>query len=828
MDMLTKIMEDIINMRRRWLQWTLLILLFAFTLNAQPPRGMRGMKLSGSISGFVFDDEAKVPIEYANIILYSARDSAQITGTITDKDGYFKLEPVRMGRYYLDVDFMGYVKKRIAPIRITPKKRDIVIKGIFLEPATMTGETVEVEAKRAPVTYQIDKKVIKVSQQATSLSGTAVDVLENIPSVNVDIDGNVSLRGSGSFQVLIDGKPTILDANEVLQQIPASSIDDIEIITNPSAKYDPDGVAGIINIVLKKNKLKGLAGMLNASAGTFGRYGADFLISRRSKRATINLSLNYNRRNFPGNQTLKRRTEMHDNVIYINSPGDFRWTMVPYSLVASIDWNLTHWDVLSFGSRLGNRSMEREFNLNYEEWTSLDPEKVLSVSDDLWKRSGDFYAVNMDYMHKWPQKNHQFTAQIIFNRRTGDEKSTNERRLPDATLLNRQMTLENSPASSWRIKADYSHPFNDISKLETGYQSRMKISDAENEFYNYDMNTQSFVFQPLYSHKAKSTRNIQALYATYSSRWAALGYQLGLRTEYTYRTIAIQDSQTFKIDRWDLFPTLHLSYQFARGRQIMLSYTRRIHRARPWYLEPFLTWTDAYNVRRGNPDLQPEYIDSYEIGHQIFWGRNLISVEAYYRVTNNKVEHVRSVYDNKKNVILQTFENVGKDYSLGAEFLFNRDVLKWWTINYMATLYQYRVEGRLQQIDFSRKSFNWSLRLNNDFRLGKSTRMQFNVRYHSPTVTSQGRTEDFFSADFAVKQQFFKRKLSFTLQARDVFNTMRHEYTSEGPNFYYYRSMDRPFPMLSLTVSWIFNNYKQQRRNNGNGMENDFGGEDIF
>jgi outer membrane receptor protein involved in Fe transport len=794
----------------------------------QPPKGMPRANFNGTISGIVYDSEEKIPIEYANIILYSAKDSTQITGTITDKDGYFRLEGLRPGRYYLDVDFMGYVKKRIAPVRLTPRRREIVFKEIFLEPATLTGETVEVEARRAPITYQIDKKVIKVSEQATAQSGTAVDVLENVPSVNVDIDGNVSLRGSGSFQVLIDGRPTILDANEVLQQIPASSIDNIEIITNPSAKYDPDGVAGIINIILKKNKLRGIAGMVNASAGTYERYGSDFLVSRRTKGYTLNFAARYNRRNFPGKQTLERRTDRNGQSFYTNSYGDSRWTMVPYGIRASIDINLGPWDVLSLGGRAGNRSMEREFDLIYRNGSSPQDLETTSTSLDRWKRSGNIYAVNVNFEHKWPEKDHALRALVLFNKRTGDEKETNALRSPEQQLLSGQRIEQQSPATGWRFKVDYSHPFSEVTKLESGYQSRLLRSDDENKQYDYDPQTGQYLFQPLFSHQATSTRDIHALYATLASQWAALGYQVGLRTEYTYRSIALRDSQKFTIDRWDWFPTLHLSYRFSTGRQIMVSYTRRIHRARPWFLEPFLTWTDAYNVRRGNPALKPEYIDSYEMGHQIFWGRNLISVEAYYRVTHNKVERIRSVYPYKPNVILQTFENVGEDYALGVELLFNRDVFRWWTVNYMSSFYRYQVRGTLDELDFSRESFNWNVRLNNDFRFGRWGRLQANVRYNSPTVTSQGRTEDFFMVDLALKKQFFHRKLSLTLQVRDLLNTMRHEYTSEGADFYYYRKMDRPGPLFSLTASWIFNNYQKKRQKDDNGLENDFGGEDLF
>ncbi len=805
------------------------LLLFTMASYAQGPAGHGIKKVRGSIQGIVYDDEAKIPIEYANVILFRKRDNSQVTGTVTDKDGYFKLENVPAGRYFLDVDFIGYAKKRIPKIIVAPHAPEVMLGEIFLEPVAMQTDAVEVEAQRVPITYQIDKKVINVSEQATAQSGTAVDVLENVPSVEVDIDGNVKLRGSGNFQILIDNRPTILEASEVLQQIPASSIETIEIITNPSAKYDPDGVSGIINIVLKKNKLKGLSGLLTSSIGTFGRYGGDVILNYRKKNIVLNVASNLNRRNFPGDQKLERHTQTGILTTYNTSNGNTHWLMVPYGLRFSLDIHLGHWDVLSFGGRFGNRSMERGFDLAYKEWTSQDDHNILYYSSkDTWKRSGDHYALNLDYQHRWPQRNRLFSAQLIYDYRTGDESSINKLFDHTGHIAESQKSTESGPGKGLRIKADYTHSFSEQTKLEAGYQSRIRQLEEENNIYRYDLTQGIYVLQPQFSHDAKYKRHIHSLYLMFSSKGKKLGYQLGLRGEYTFRTIGLVDSARAKIDRLDWFPTMHVSFEIAPGRQFMASYTRRINRARGWWLEPFYTWGDAYNVTRGNPALKPEYVDSYEMGQQIFIKKTLLSLEGFYRLTSNKVERVRSVYPYKENVLLHTYENVGKDVALGVELLVNHDLFKWWNLNYMASFYQYKVEGRLQNHDFSRQSFNWGLRFNNDYRIARATRIQFNIGYRSPTVTSQGKSKGFIRSDLAIKQQLLGKKLSIILQIRDLFNTMRHEYTSEGVGFYYYRYLDFPSPMVSLTLTYIFNNYKQeQRKRNGNG-EDEMGGAELF
>jgi outer membrane receptor protein involved in Fe transport len=243
----------------------------------------------------------------------------------------------------------------------------------------------------------------------------------------------------------------------------------------------------------------------------------------------------------------------------------------------------------------------------------------------------------------------------------------------------------------------------------------------------------------------------------------------------------------------------------------MASYTRRIDRPGGWELEPFDTWMDANNVRRGNPALDPEFIDSYEFGFQTFLGKAVLSSELYYRVTHNKIDRVQSVYHDSANVTLHTPENIGKDYSLGSELMLILDPVEFWDINLMGNLYNYKIEGILFNKAFSRESFNWSSRFNNVFKISKSTTLQFNVNYNSPTVSSQGTREGFFTADVSAKQDFLDRKLSLTVQVRDIFSTAKYEFTSQGQDFYRYNYFTRESPMVMLNLRYNFNNFKQDR-----------------
>ncbi len=783
----------------------------------RPPGGFQG----GTIRGRIVESEFEVPLQYANVILYNARTKEQVTGAMAVKEGLFELKGLRPGRYYLEVKFIGYHLKTIEDITLRPPDMDVDLGTIALEQAMLPVEEIVVEAERPPIEFKIDRKVINVDKHYTATSGTAVDVLENVSSVTVDVEGNVSLRGSENFTVLIDGRPTILEPNEALQQMSASQIETIEIITNPSAKYDPDGLSGIINIVTKKRELNGSSGIVNVTAGLDDKYGGDFLIQYRRKGYNLLLGADYNRSTYSGEMESESRTFGDTDTMIVRSDGEPSRTRERYGVRAGIEMFLGSSDVLNIGLRAGGRSFESDSKLDFDEWTSDPDTHVYYTSAETWERSGPFYSIDTDYHHSFAKKGHRIDAKINVGRGEGEEDSSNELIDSDGAVSSGQRSHEEGPGTRIRANIDYVLPLDgDEERFEAGYQSRMSRSEDITEFYEYDPVGEDYEFRPEFSHTIDYTRDIHSLYALYLGDLGAFGYQAGLRGEYTNRYIElVGEGESFEIDRWDLFPTAHVSYEDSSGNQVMASYTRRIERSREWYLEPFITWSDAYNVRQGNPELKPEYIDSYELGYQRYLGPNLFSVETYYRVTHNKVERVRSVY--AENVLLHTVENVGKDYMFGAEFTVSINQLDWWNLNLMGDLYDYRIEGTLYDKPFERSSFNWTARVNNTLKLGKSTRIQLNGMYNSETVSSQGTRGDFFMTNAALKQDFMKRKLSLTLSVRDMFGTGEHESVAEGPGFYNYRLHAHEAPIFMLTLTYNFNNFKQERtrEENGEGFE---------
>ena len=806
----------------------LISVLTCSSLTAQPSgAGDRGAseRRGGSIRGSVVDSVAQAPLEYANIILFDNQTGSQVDGTISHKDGHFEIAPLRPGTFDLEIKFMGFHAKRIEDVRLMPPEMAVDLGTIALRRAVIALDGVEVSAEKPDMVFKIDKKVINVDKQITARAGTAVDVLENVPSVTVDIEGNVSLRGSSSFTVLIDNRPTVLEPNEVLQQIPASTIDNIEIITNPSAKYDPDGVSGIINIITKKSKQGGISGIVNLNGGLDYKYGGDFLVSYRRENVNAYVGMDYNRRESPGKVGSERRTYRDTVASFVNSGGDSRWERTMYSGKTGVEIGLTPRDLLSLEARGGRRSWGRNADEDFDEWTVPGDDHNRYMSHGESERTGDFYQGSMDLQHRFDDDGHEVLGKAVVVRYDGDSESVTELLDTDKVLSSGRRSVEDGPSTRLRFDLDYTLPLNGDKRFEAGYQSRVDRSENASKFYEYDTLSVRYEFRPEFSHTTEYERDIHAIYALYAGALGRLGYQGGLRTEYVDRLVTlVGEDETFTIDRWDFFPTFHMSYGLAEGHQVMVSYTRRIDRPRHWYLAPFITWSDAYTVRRGNPSLKPEYIDSYELGYQKHFGPSMISLEAYYRLTHNKVERVQSVYQD--NVILHTVDNVGKDYTFGTEIMLNLGLAKWWNINLMGNLYDYRVEGTLYDEDFSEESFNWRVRANNTFRLTKSTRFQVNGFYNSPTISAQGEREGFYLTDVGFRQDFMNRTLSAALQVRDIFRTGKFEFTSEGPDFYSHREFTRKSPSVTLTLTYNFNNYKPEREDTED--RDMFGGEEEF
>ncbi len=777
----------------------------------------RGHDARDGIQGKILELNSQSPIEYANIVIRSSHDSTVITGTVSGKDGRFTITGVPNGRYIVDIRFIGFKDKKLA-IEITPEQSAVQLGDIMIEPDPLRLKEMVVEGDRSPVSYQIDKKVVDVGKIQTAVSGTAADVMQNVPSVTVDIDGNVSLRGSTNFTVLVDGRPSIMDTQDILQQIPASSIDKIEIITNPSAKYDPEGTAGIVNILMKKDQTHGFSGILNLNMGLKDKYGTDGIVQHKGEYLTTYLGIDWNKRYMPGTSNSINRYYSALDTSNLTSDGTNNFERKGYGIRGALEYELVEQGVLNVGGRYGKRDGIQYSNLNYREWSTLNPTVTQYRNRGEGLRSGEFSECNVTYTQEFGEKGHELKGEFNYGYDKSEEGSLTEE-ISNNEIISGLKTSTTDRSHEIESRIDYSRPLGEKTKFEAGYEGQSERSEESDHRSIYDPAT-GYTLQPQFSTVANYRTSDHSLYSLYADEIGNFGYQAGLRTEYTFRVITLSNQTgEFSLDRWDLFPTLHTSYKLGEVTQSMASYTRRIRRPHGWELEPFLTWTDANNVRRGNPDLKPQYIDSYDAGVQTLIGSVSVSADFYYRIIHDKVERIRSLYPDTQNVTLTTVQNVGIDKSLGTECMVIFDLFPFWNVNLMANLYDYRVEGVLPSGPFSRSSFNWSSRWNNVFKINGSTQVQLNLHYNSPTISTQGKVKEHFTVDLAAKREFFNKVLSATLQIRDLFGTMKMENIAEGSDFYALSSMKRESPMVMLNLRLNFNNYENEReeRNDQNG-----------
>jgi outer membrane receptor protein involved in Fe transport len=814
------------------------------SLFSQPQSGGRGfdpanMPKESKISGKIIDQETSAPVEYATIGIYSMRDSSLVSGGITDVAGVFSIDKLPYGRFYLDISFVGYKKMRMNGVGLNPNKKEVNIGEIKLEHSVTAISEVEVIGNRGQVEYKIDKKVINVSSNIVAAGGTAVDALENVPSVQVDIEGNVALRGSSNFTVLIDGRPSVLKGSEALQQIPASTIQNIEIITNPSAKYDPEGTAGIINLIMKKQKQVGINGIINTSVSTNGGYTGDFLVNMRASKVNYYIGANYRKMRFENKMFSDKETYINparDTIYYelSNAAGEFNRD--GYGIKGGIDFDLDKMNTVSISgsyrtNRFGRNS--RNQNHNYNSIPTLA--NSYFVRDNVFDRDHNFFESNVDYTHKFNTDGHQLAASVNFSYGPENEITLLTQFPSDASYIFsdnnsfQQRTTEGGNEKEFTTKLDYSLPISEKSKLEAGYQGDYEFTTNA---YVLENNSGTGWSEELGKHNNMDFSDIvHAIYSTYAGSLSLFDFQLGLRTEYTNRNLNQKIlGKEYPLEKWDIFPTLHLSKKLKGDFQVQTSYSRRIRRPGDRELDPYEVIIDSRNVRVGNPEVTPEYTDSYELNVQkSFKGAGFISAELFHRNTTDLISEFE--YKRSDTISVQTFKNLNSDYSTGVEGMVNMPLAKWWTLNTSVSAYNYRIKsdlGESESVDNS--SFSWSARFNSIFRLKTGTQIQVMGFYNAPNITAQGRREGFFFSNIGVRQDLFKRKLTVSVQMRDIFGNNKFQRESSGTNFKSFYSMTRQPRVVTFSLAFKINNYKPDRtkdRENMSEMEFNGGGDTM-
>ncbi len=791
---------------------------------SKPPNDDDG---KGKIQGLVLDQKTKSPMEFANIAIFKRADSTLITGGITNEKGEFDIPDVGYGEYFVEANFIGFDKSIKDSITLDRQTRIANLGIITLQPATVALGAIDVVADKAAIEYKLDKKIVNVSQVISAIGGTAVDVLENTPSVQVDIEGNVSLRGSGNFTVLIDGRPSVLSGSDALRQIPSSAIENIEIITNPSAKYEPDGTAGIINLVMKKNSIKGLNGIINTSIGKGDKYKGDFMLNYRFEKVNLFFGADWRDETNYGNMFSEREIYGNDTTEYLQMESSRDDTRTGHNIKGGSDFYLSDNSTLTFSGEVGNSKRSNDGGGKMENYTLPASKHVYSVTEEVSDRENDFYSLNMNFQHKFNDEGHRLEASAFFSDEKGTDQEIEGELLanadfkPGSEYLSRVSTVEKEDEQEFRFKLDYTNPFSEKGQFEAGLQSRMENENEELDFRDYEQQSSEWIVNNEYSSTTNFKRHIHALYSTFSNKLGKLEYMGGIRGELTLREIKnTKAEEASTLNRFDLFPTAHISYPLSEKTDITSSYSRRINRPSGRDLDPTASYYNRYAIRFGNPDLKPEYTNSYEIGmlKRLGESRSFVSADLFRRISNNKID--RRTEQGEDGVFYYYTDNFDKDYATGIEITANFAYKKWLILNASTDIFHYQITGEIDGKSIDRESTNWGGRMNTTFKLGENSRFQATAFLRGPSVRAQGESKTMFFSSFAYRQEFLDKKLSATLSFRDPFGTAKYEGISYNTSFYNSFRFQREPRVVMLTLSYRINNFKEERNSNrgGGGM----------
>ncbi len=790
---------------------------------AQHPGGRDSADFSqtnGMIKGKVIDNQTKKPVEYANILLFSYRDSSMKAGVITNTNGIFTLDNLHFDKYYLKVNFIGYKTKLIPDIKVTPQSPTVYLGNIDYDPVVYDLGEVTVSDTRSLVEYKLDKKVINVEQDLSSIGGNAIDVLKNVPSVQVDIDDNVSIRGSSNITILIDGKQSAFaSSSDVLQQIPTSSIASIELITNPSAKFDPDGLSGIINIILKKNKNKGVNLTVSTNGGTSQNYGGSVDFNARISK--FNFFTSYNlRNNMREHYSHTDQTNYFDNdsVIYFTQEENNQRTRFSQSFRGGIDFYPNDNNTISVSSsyRLGNHNCSKL--INYENRNVNDAILSSFKTDNRDKSDNHSFDISLFWEKKFNNPEHKLTTNATYSNRKEDETGLIDSRysifdmLPVDSIYKQQNFIKDFHQFS-SVQMDYVHPFNEFTKLEAGWKSSLGNFDDDYLFKNFSTETNLWVNDSNTTNRFVYQEQIYAGYTTFSSRVIGLDYLLGLRLEQVYRDSEQKTSdESFKDNYFNYFPSIHISKEFNEKNQMQLSYSRRINRPRSWFLNPFKNYINPMFIRQGNPALMPELIDSYELNYQRRIKTVFLITSLFYKKVNNAMTHYRKLLDN--NQMLMTFENISSKINYGVEVSANAKITKWWQLNSNVSFFKNIVDATdLSDVSSTSESMNWTGQMRNNFSLPKDFSLQVTGFYNSPSVTAQGSRDGFYMMSIGAKKDFLKRKWTIAASFNDVFNSMRFHFSSEGNGFSSESEFKRLSRIFYVSLTYRFNTLKTDKQN---------------
>lgn len=786
----------------------------------------------GSVKGKVLDKQTDEVMEFVNVVVETPAGKL-VKGAITDVGGQFFISGLKDGTYQLQVSFVGY-KTLTRQFTISAKNRQQHYNALYIsEDAKVLGE-VQVTGQRSQMKLEVDRKVFSVDQILAAAGGSASDLLENIPSVEVTTDGEISLRGNSSVEVWINGKASGLTTDnraEILQQIPAESIERIEVIDNPSAKYSPEGSAGIINIVLKRDRKGGYYGSLRAGANIHGGWNTSGNINYSSGVFDAFANLGYRRRRNSGGSKSEQHYKQTNE--YQNYESDNTNKGGGLFARLGLTWHFTKNDDLSLGGMTLQGKHDNLTTTPYHYGTI----GATTDSYQMFRRnSGDgkmhMYHAEMGYEHRFSDT-HKLTAHAEYNRWMSDNDNIYQDSVWYVDMPHQHTTYSyqyrpmHVRNRSWEVKLDYENQISEHFKLEAGYNGRWSHENTPQESWMADnWEGTPLMEDELYYNRFIYSMDTHALYATVNTKIGKLGVMAGLRGEYwkvnTESYDYAQEHGTaakeapYKKDFFKLFPSLFLNYELTESAQLQLNYTYRLRR--PWggQLNSFRNTSDASMVSFGNPELTPEYTHSISLNFLKTWQEHTLSISTYYRPTTDVMQRIR--YQNVDDgMMYMTTMNLTKRQSLGVELIGKNKLFRILDLTTTVNGYYNKLDGFSYVIDGqtvtgeSDKSFSWDARMLASLILPYDISLQLTGNYRSRGVITQGYRKPNASLDLGFRKNFFNKTIAVAINWRDVFNTRHWENYTESETFWRHQKNWRD-PNVNIQVTWNFGNMNNQRR----------------
>jgi outer membrane receptor protein involved in Fe transport len=813
--------------------WLVLAFLVTFAVAAQD-KSAKKIKLKGT----VVEKVSKQPLEYATISLLNPVSAKIEGGGITNNKGEFEVV-INAGTYDIKIEFISFKTSVLKKQNLTENKN---LGQLLLEEDFTQLNQVEVRAEKSTVEIKLDKKVYNVGQDLLVKGGTVSDVLDNIPSVTVDVEGNVSLRGNENVRILVDGKPTnAINVTEALRLIPADAIDKVEVITNPSARYDAEGGAGILNIILKKGKNQGINGTVIASVGSPENSGISGNFNVKNEFSNFFTTIGYSKRNGPGNTMINQENfdAAHNLVSYIEERRTNQRLSEGFNSIIGMELFLDKTSSWTNSLSVRKNDGSNPENVFYNEYLPNGNYSLSQRYNALTRSSKNVeYATN--YIKNFNTSGHKFTIDGSFSVNSDLESSTitGSELIPVFDIISSERTNNIQRQSRNLIQADYVYPFGK-SQFEAGVRgnysgifSDFKVEEDLTGSGIYTVNTT--VTGILDYHE-----NVTAAYSQFGSKWKKISYLLGLRAEDSQIKIDQVSTQIVNTKHYqNFFPSLFLNYTLKEGTNLTLSYSKRITRPRDRFINPFSSYSSNINLFQGNPDLNPALSDVYELGILKKWKQITLNSSAYINSTHNSFQIVRKErgdFINGIPVIINTPFNLTTDTKYGFEFTLNYSPYKWWKLNSNFNFFQNKTDGTYRYtkttgeevlIDFIRTASSWFTRLTSKINLPYKIDWQTNFTYNGAQKTAQGTTLGIASANVGFSKDVLKDKGTVALNVNDVFNSRKRINDLVLPNVNSYSEMQWHQRQITLSFTYRFNKLKTDKEKAPK-RDSEGGGEDF-